>query len=108
MPSYKWISAKQHTEATGIEPAKWVEYQSLMGDACDGIKGAVGIGQKGAADLIKEFGSASGAIEAAKAESDSIRPKKREALIEFEAKLQTTRKLVTLVDSLELPTTTRI
>lgn len=108
IPDYKWLSAKQHTEATGIPPASWVEYQALMGDNVDGIKGAIGIGAKGAADLIKEFGTAAGAIQAAKEGSESIRPKKREALIEFEPKLETTLQLVLLRTDLELPKGTRI
>ncbi len=108
LPDYKWLSAKQHTEKTGIAPDKWVEYQTIMGDATDGIKGAVGIGEKGAADLVKEFGTVEMAIAAAKAVDTRIKPAKRQALIEFEAKLEVTRKLVTLVDSLTIPESTRI
>ena len=107
-PEYKWLSAKSHTEATGIRPDQWTEYQSIMGDNVDGIKGVAGIGEKGAADLIKEFGSVEGAIEAAKEDHDSIRPKKREALIEFEPKKDVTRQLVTLRDDLDIPKNTRI
>lgn len=108
MPDYKWMSWKQHVEETGIAPACWPDFQALMGDTVDGIRGCEGIGQKGAADLIQAFGSAAGAIRAAKADDESIRPKKREALIAFEEKLETTLKLVTLVDSLEIPATTRL
>lgn len=108
LPEYKWLSAKQHTEATGIPPPQWIEYQTLMGDTTDGIKGAVGIGEKGSADLVKLFGTAEGAIAAAKADDVRIRPVKRKALIEFESKLEVTRKLVTLVDSLPIPSSTRI
>ena len=108
MPEYKWVSAKQHTDETGIPPEKWTEFQALMGDATDGIKGAAGIGKKGAADLVQEFGSVEAAIEAAKSDDDRINPAKRKSLIEFEPKLDTTRKLVTLHSDLTLPTNTRI
>lgn len=108
LPDYKWLSAKQHTEATGIPPNQWVEYQVLMGDATDGIAGANGIGQKGAADLVKQFGTVEAAIEAAKNGDESIREKKRQALIEFESRLEVTRQLVTLRTDLELPSATRI
>lgn len=108
LPDYKWLSAKQHTEKTGIPPEKWVEYQTIMGDATDGIKGVVGIGEKGAADLVKEFGTVEMAIAAAKAVDTRIKPAKRQALIDFEAKLEVTRKLVTLVDSLTIPEATRV
>ena len=108
LPDYKWLSAKQHTEATGIPPSQWIEYQTIMGDTTDGIKGAVGIGEKGSADLVKLFATAECAIAAAKADDERIRPAKRKALIEFETKLEVTRKLVTLVDSLPIPSSTRI
>jgi len=108
LPEYKWLSAKQHLEQTGIPVGAWTDYQCIMGDNTDGIKGVVGIGEKGAADLIKEFGTLSAAIHAAHNEDDRIKPKKREALIEFKAKMDVTRKLVTLVDTLEIPSTTRL
>lgn len=108
MPEYKWLSAKQHTEATGLTPAQWIDYQTIMGDNVDGIKGVIGIGEKGAKDLVTQFGSVEEAIAAAKAEDESIRPKKREALIEFEPKLAVTRQLVTLRTDLPLPGATRV
>ncbi len=107
-PDYKWLTAKTHTEATGIRPDQWTEYQSIMGDNVDGVKGVIGIGEKGASDLIKEFGSVEEVIAAAKDDDERIRPKKREALIEFEGKLEVTRKLVTLRTDLPLPETTRV
>lgn len=116
LPDYKWMSMKQHTEATGIPPAQWTEYQAIMGDNTDGITGAKGIGEKGAADLVKQFGTCEAAIAAAKAEAAAFKPTKSkpkvsartQALIDFEAKLEITRKLVTLRTDLELPGTTRI
>ncbi len=108
LPEYKWLSAKQHTESTGIYPEQWTSYQAIMGDNCDGIKGAVGIGEKGAADLIKVFGSVDGAIIAAKADDDRIKPKKRAAIIEFEGKKDVTLQLVTLKTDLQLTGSTRL
>ena len=108
VPEYKWLSGKSHTEATGIRPDQWAEYQAIMGDNVDGIRGVAGVGAKGAADLIKEFGTVEGAIQAAKNDHESIRPKKREALIEFEPKADITRQLVLLKTDLQIPTTTRI
>lgn len=108
LAEYKWMSAKAHTEATGIPPSQWAEFQCIMGDNTDGIKGAIGIGEKGAADLVKQFGTVEAAIAAAKAGDERIKASKRQALIDFEAKLEVTRKLVTLRTDLELPSTTRI
>jgi 5'-3' exonuclease len=108
VPEYKWLSAKQHTEDTGIRPDQWTDYQSIMGDNVDGVKGAAGIGEKGAAELIETFGTVEAVIEAAKSDDERIKPKKREALIEFESKLEVTRQLVTLRRDLKLPGGTRI
>ncbi len=108
VPDYKWLSARQHTDATGIQPVQWADFQAIMGDAVDGIKGVPGIGEKGAADLIKQFGSVFAVIEAAKADDERIKPKRRKALIEFVAKLDVTRQLVTLREDLDLPSSTRI
>lgn len=107
-PEYKWLTAKTHTEATGIRPDQWSDYQTIMGDNVDGVKGVVGVGEKGAADLIKEFGTVEKVIAAAKDDDERIKAKKREALIEFEGKLEVTRQLVTLRTDLPLPETTRI
>ena len=108
LPDYKWLSAKQHGDETGILPRDWTDYQTICGDNVDGIKGVAGIGAKGAADLIQTFGTVEAVIQAAKDENDQITPKKREALIEFEPKLDITRQLVTLRTDLTLPTNTRI
>jgi 5'-3' exonuclease len=108
LPEYKWLSAKQHTEATGITPQQWPDYQAIMGDNVDGVRGVEGIGEKGAADLIKQFGTIEKVIAAAKSGDDSIKPKKREAIIAFESKLEVTRKLVTLRDDLKVPESTRL
>lgn len=116
LPDYKWVSAKQHTEGctyngtavVGITPEQWTTFQCLAGDSSDNIAGAVGIGAKIAADLVKEFGTVEAIIQAAKDGDERITPKKREALIEFESKYEVTRKLVTLRTDLPLPTTTKI
>lgn len=116
LADYKWVSAKQHiegctyngTSVVGIRPEQWTTFQSLAGDSSDNISGAVGIGAKIAADLVKEFGTIEEIIKAAKDDDERITKKKREALIEFEGKLEITRKLVTLRTDLQLPTTTKI
>lgn len=93
---------------TGLRPEQWAAYQAIMGDTVDGITGVIGIGTKGAVDLILQFGSVAGAIKAAKDGDEGIKQKKREALIAFEVRVDVTRQLVTLRTDLELPTSTRI
>lgn len=108
VPEYKWLSAKQHGEETGISPDRWPSYQAIAGDSVDGIKGVSGVGTKGAVDLIQQFGSVAATIQAAKDDDERIKQKKRQALIEFEPLADITRQLVTLRTDLELPTNTRI
>ena len=114
---YHWVTAKIHCkdgvtysqyEVKGVPASEWVEFQTLAGDGTDNVSGAVGVGPKNAIDLLNEFGSIEGAIAAAKKDHPSITPSKRRALIEFEGRLEVTRKLVTLVDTLPITTTTRI
>ena len=108
LPDYKWLSAKQHTEATGIRPDQWPDYQALWGDTVDGIKGAPGIGEKGAKDLIVEFGSLDAVILAARDEDERIKPKKREALLQLAERVDIVRRLVTLRTDVHVPMDTRI
>jgi len=106
-PSYEWVTADSHTSdglaynsvlVQGIPPDQWVAFQSLAGDPVDNVKGAVGVGATIAADLIKAFGTPEAAIQAARDGDERIKPAKRQALIEFEAKLEVTRKLVNASD----------
>ena len=47
----------------GIEPSQFVDMKSLMGDSSDNIPGVSGIGEKTAAQLIKNFGTLDGIYE---------------------------------------------
>ena len=53
----------------GIPPSAVPDFIALRGDPSDGIPGAKGIGEKGAADLLQRHGSLEGAIENAMFES---------------------------------------
>lgn len=123
LPDYKWLSAKQHTDATGLLPSQWHDYQAIWGDNVDGIKGAPGIGEKGAKDLILEFGTLDAVIDATRDEDirdqemwhptwipgrQRIKPKKREALMQLAARLDIVRQLVTLRTDVTIPMDTRI
>src|SRR6266853_5496777 len=49
----------------GVPPEKVADVMALMGDSIDNIPGAKGIGEKGAKELIRRFGSAEAALERA-------------------------------------------
>jgi DNA polymerase-1 len=44
-------------EDWGIKPEQVVDFQTLVGDSVDNVKGVVGIGEKTAAKLLQEFGT---------------------------------------------------
>ena len=118
LPDYKWLTAEKHTEETGVPPERWADYQAIAGDTTDGIKGAPGIGAKGAATLLQTFGSLEAVLEAASASGETqsgethkderLREKQIQALLQLREKLDVTRKLVTLVTDLPISVNTRI
>jgi DNA polymerase-1 len=57
--------AKKVEEKWGVPPERVVDVMALMGDAVDNIPGVPGIGDKGARDLIRQFGSVEAALDRA-------------------------------------------
>jgi len=71
------VDEKKVEEILGVPPDKVVDYMALLGDTIDNIPGAKGIGEKGAAELIKKYGS----VEKALDHADEVPNKRyREAL----------------------------
>ncbi len=64
------------TEKYGFPPERLIDYKGLRGDSSDNIPGVKGIGEKGATDLIQEFGS----LEDIYAALERVKPKVREKL----------------------------
>jgi DNA polymerase-1 len=64
-------------EKYSFPPERLVDYKGLRGDSSDNIPGVKGIGEKGATDLIQEFGS----LEDIYAALERVKPKVREKLI---------------------------
>jgi DNA polymerase-1 len=57
------VDEKKVEELLGVPPEKVVDYMALLGDSIDNIPGAKGIGEKGAAELIKKYGSVENALD---------------------------------------------
>jgi DNA polymerase-1 len=74
------IDAAGVRERYGIEPAQVPDLIALRGDPSDGIPGAKGIGAKGAADLLRRFGSLEGVLEAAASPTSEMTPRTRGTL----------------------------
>jgi DNA polymerase-1 len=52
-----WFDADGVKDKFGVAPSQVVDVLALMGDSIDNIKGVPGIGEKGARDLIAQYGS---------------------------------------------------
>ena len=72
------VDAAKVEEIMGVPPDQVTDVMALMGDSIDNIPGAKGIGDKGARDLIRRFGSVETALEHA---SEVQNKRYREALI---------------------------
>ena len=60
-----WYDPAKVKEFMGVEPRQVADLLALKGDAIDNIPGAPGIGDKGAKDLIDQFGSVGAALDGA-------------------------------------------
>ncbi|HVA93517.1 MAG TPA: DNA polymerase I [Candidatus Dormibacteraeota bacterium] len=80
-------------EIMGVPPKKVADVMALMGDSIDNIPGAKGIGEKGAKELIRRFGSAEAALEHA-AEVEGKRY--REALLNSRDAVVMSKQLATI------------
>jgi DNA polymerase-1 len=80
-------------EYMGVKPWQVADLLALKGDAVDNIPGAPGIGDKGARDLIRKFGS----VEAALARAAEVeRPMYRKSLAENRERIELSKELATI------------
>ena len=85
---------KEVQENFGIEnPAQMIDILGLMGDSADNIPGCPGIGPKTAEKLIAEFGS----IDELYKNTDKLKGKQKENLVENEEKVRLSRVLATII-----------
>jgi len=99
----KWapIGPAEVMEKFGVPPEKMVDMQALIGDATDNVPGVPGIGPKGAAQLINEYGDLEGVLAAAERMKPS---KRREALLANASNARISRDLVLLREEAPKPT----
>jgi DNA polymerase I len=82
------------TEAfMGVKPTQVADLLALKGDAIDNIPGAPGIGDKGARDLIAQFGSVEAALDRA---SEVERKMYRESLANNRERILQSKRLATI------------
>jgi DNA polymerase I len=70
------LTLAEFTEAQGLTPAQWPDFQALVGDKTDNIPGVPGIGPKGALSLLKRHKS----LEGLDANFDRLTVKEQEKL----------------------------
>lgn len=87
-------------ERYGLNPKQLIDFKALQGDTSDNIKGVKGIGEKGAGDLIKEFGSLDNLYK--KIAQSQIKPRLKELLIKYKDEALASKKLVTIVTDIPL------
>ena len=83
------IGPAEVRERYAVEPAQVPDFIALRGDPSDKLPGARGIGTKRAAEVLAQYGSLEGALEAGRfpAEADALRLYRRLALLDPAAPL---------------------
>src|ERR1043166_9734017 len=89
----QWVDESNASERLGVPPARVVDYLALVGDSSDNVPGVRGIGEKGAVQLLEEFGDLDGLLAGA-AEVKAKRA--REALAQYAEDARLSRELVTI------------
>ncbi len=93
------VNREDVIEKFGVPPEQLGEVLALMGDSVDNIPGVRGVGPKGAAELIQQFGT----VEAMLARLDEVKkPKLRDNLAASADMARLSRELVRLKDDLPL------
>jgi DNA polymerase-1 len=93
------VDEQKVEELLGVPPERVVDYMALLGDNIDNIPGAKGIGEKGAAELIRRYGS----VEQALDHADEVPNKRyREALQQQRDQVTLSKQLAKIATELPL------
>ena len=95
-----WVGLENASERLGVPPERVTDYLALLGDSSDNVPGVKGIGEKGAQELIAQYGDLE-SILAHAAEVTKKRP--REALLAQADMARLSKELVTIKDDLVFP-----
>ena len=89
-------------ERYGVDPIRLIDLKALMGDASDNIPGVKGIGEKGAMQLIAEFGSLESLYE--QLETAELKPALRQKLTDGRDMAFLSKELATIFCEVPVPT----
>ena len=95
-----WYDPAKVKEFMGVEPGQVADLLALKGDAIDNIPGAPGIGDKGAKDLVDQFGSVEAALDRA---AEVTRKMYRESLQNNRERIEMSKKLATIDCNVPVP-----
>ena len=88
-----WVNEANAAERLGVPPRQVTDYLALLGDSSDNVPGVKGIGEKGAVQLLQEFGD----LETLIARADEVKQKRsREALQTQAESARLSKRLVTI------------
>ena len=97
-----WVSVENGSERLGVPPAHVTDYLALVGDSSDNVPGVKGIGDKGACELVAQYGD----LEAILAAAPTLaRKRPREALLSQADMARLSKELVTIREDLPLSLT---
>ena len=88
-----WVDGANAAERLGVPPDQVVDYLAMVGDSADNIPGVKGIGEKGAAELLRTYGD----LESILAHADEVKNKRyREGLQQYAAAARLSKQLATI------------
>lgn len=100
-PEFEIIDTMGVVEKMGVGPAQIVDMLAIMGDAADNVPGVKGIGEKGAAKLVKSLGS----VESIYENLHAVPPGKMlQSLVTSRDAALLSKKLVTIKTDIDLAT----
>ncbi|HEY0932098.1 MAG TPA: DNA polymerase I [Gemmatimonas sp.] len=88
-----WVGVENGSDRLGVHPDRVIDYLAIVGDTSDNVPGVKGIGEKGAIELITQYGP----LENILANVDNITKKRpREALQQYADSARLSKQLVTI------------
>lgn len=97
------LDAEAVLKKFGVRPEQMRDYLMLVGDKSDNVRGADGIGEKKAADLLAKYGSLEHVYFELTMHGTDFKPAMATSLQAFRQRMDETRTLITLRDDVDLP-----
>ena len=89
-------------ERYGLEPSQMIDYKAMCGDPSDNLPGLKGIGEKGATELLKKYGTIEKIYAAVKKSPNDFKPRTLLALEAGEKDVPLSKMMTTIVRDLPL------